>query len=106
MRPRKTLLPLTLDNLTHELEPGRAYTADALCMIFDGSKHAMHEVLETAVAAGSMMASKPRRGFRRTYWVPYQTIERSRPALMTTELTGHTERIFSFVRLCMAGPRG
>lgn len=106
MRPRKTLLTLTLENLTTELEPGRAYTADALCMIFAASKHAMHEVLETAVAAGSMHASKPRRGFRRTYWVPYPNIERSRPSLMTTELQGHTERIFSFARLCMAGPRG
>lgn len=69
MRPRKTLLPLTLDNLTEELEPGRPYTVEALACIFDASRHSLLEVLETATAAGTIHASRPVRGFRRTYWV-------------------------------------
>ena len=111
MRPRKTLIPLSLDNLQHELEPGRAYSAEALCCMFDASPAALREVLDTAIAAGTIQASRAIRGFRRTYWVP--AVEhgtgvagrRWQPNVMTGELVGYTDAIRRLIDLRMASRR-
>jgi hypothetical protein len=70
MRRRKILAPLSIESLSTTLTLGRAYTVEAASMIFDASPKAIEETFETAVAAGSMLASIRVRGFRRTYWLP------------------------------------
>lgn len=111
MRRRKNLIPLTLDNLAAELPRGRAYTIEHLFMLFDGSQQAIEEVVETAVAAGSMHASQEVRGFRRTYWLPAAppspliATRRMQASEAMGELRGYGESLRGFMALCMAARR-
>lgn len=94
MRPRKTLLPLTLENITSTLAPGKPYSADALALIFDAPKEAIRAFLESAVNEGAMFASREVRGFRRNYWIPEigpmsVATRRLQPGDMKEPLTGY-----------------
>lgn len=115
MRPRKNLLPLTLDSLVALMIPGTPYTAAKLSCIFDGSPEAIAAVLVTLTATGRVETSLPECGryrdsreVRRIYWVPVSArpdvAERRRgPAEIVGELTGYD--LCRFQRLAMATRR-
>jgi hypothetical protein len=108
MRRRKTLAPLSIESLSTTLTPGRAYTVEALCLIFDASPQAIADTLETAVASGVMLASREVRGFRRTFWMPIppdprMTTRRWQPGDVKGTLEGYD--LMSLARLAMTARR-
>lgn len=108
MRRRKILAPLSLESLSTTLTPGRAYTIEALCLIFDASPKAIADTLATAVAAGTVHASREVRGFRRMYWTPVEpdprvATRRWQAGDMRGVLTGYD--LTSHARLAMAARR-
>lgn len=115
MRPRKNLIPLTLDSLTALMIPGKSYTAAKLSCIFDASPAAIHGLLTTLEAAGNLTSSsadcgrkKDLREERRIYWVPAEARidvaqRRLGPAEVSGELTGYD--LGRFQRLAMTSRR-
>lgn len=108
MRPRKQLIPLSLDALTTALPPGRAYTINALHLMVEGTPDELSALLRQAVEAGRVCASIEIRGFRRTYWIPAATApgvaeRRWQPADMRGSLNGYD--LMSLARLALAARR-
>lgn len=93
MRPRKNPLPLSMPNVLLSLKPGRAYTVDALVLIFAQPAALILECLHEGLASGAVHQSTATHGFRRTFWVPVKPIEniatRRAPPPLTGNLTGY-----------------
>lgn len=105
MRARKNPLPLTLDNVLCTLKPGRPYSVESIALMFGASPQAVDEIVSTALAAGTMNASRKVRGFRRTFWVPIApdplaATRRWQAGDMRGELVGYD--LMRLPRLCMA----
>lgn len=103
MRPRKHLMPLTLDALRAHMAPGRSYTPAMLACIFDGSPAAIADLLATLEASGAVRSSiayRETRASRRRYWLspPLRLTHAAR-----TELRGYD--LMSFQRLAMVTRR-
>lgn len=117
MRPRKNLIPLTLDSLVALMIPGKPYTAAKLSCIFDGSPAAIAAMLTTLTAAGTLHTSladcgrkRDLREERRIFWVPLDSspkpgiaARRIGPAEVAGELRGYD--LTRFQRLAMASRR-
>lgn len=111
MRPRKNLLPLTLDSLLSVMIPGKRYTVPMLSCMFDGGSAAITETLQTLVAAGKVSSSRENCGRyrdsreeRRNYWVSaFSRVDvaqrRWQPADMREELKSYD--LMAHQRLCM-----
>lgn len=103
MRPRKTLLILTLDSLRDHMAPGRSYTPAMLACIFDGSEAAIASLLMTLEASGAVRSSiayRETRPSRRRYWLaPAPRLTHA----ARTELRGYD--LMRLQRLAMASRR-
>lgn len=112
MRPRKNLVPLTLDSLVALMISGKSYTPAKLSCIFDGSPAAIIGLLTTLEAAGRLTSSpadcgrkKDLREDRRIYWIvsesrPDVAQRRIGPAEIAGELQGYD--LTRLQRLAMA----
>jgi hypothetical protein len=111
MRPRKNLLPLTLDSLLSIMVPGKRYTVPMLACMFDGGPGAITDTLQTLIATGKVNSSlnncgryRDSREERRNYWVSaFVRIDvaqrRFQPADMREELKSYD--LMAHQRLCM-----
>lgn len=114
MRPRKTLLVLSPDNLKANLIPGRLYTTAKLSCMFDASPAAIGEVLLTLAASGIVSTSQPicgrtrdMRPERRIYWIPlYTRTDIALRRIAPTESRGELKYdLTSFQKLAMTSRR-
>lgn len=115
MRPRKTLLVLSPDNLKANLIPGRLYTTAKLSCMFDASQSAIAEVLITLAASGVVNTSQPicgrtrdMRPERRIYWIPlYTRVEIAARRIGPAEVSGELKNydLTSLQRLAMTSRR-
>lgn len=105
MRPRKNLLPLSLESLREFMASGRAYSVPMLACIFDASPASISAVLTTLVAEGAAKSRREPRQLesRRVYWLVRPALiadRRMHPAHIPGELVGYD--LTRLPRLCMA----
>jgi hypothetical protein len=111
MRPRKHLLPLTIESLAALMIPGKPYTAAKLSCIFDGSPASIIEVLTTLESGGRITSAaadcgrkRDLRLERRIYWIPlYTRVEIAARRIGPAEVSGELKNydLTSLQRLAM-----